>query len=169
MNIPYLLKAADISKLTDLVNVVDLPPLDFDLAVWEAIDRGEIEVDAKKDRVRVLAEEVAAWHDPELANKLLRVVQHYSREGINVTRGRMDGEIKDPTTGKGYRWHEYLMTRQYLVDTGVIVESVVSVPKTKGRPYHRFVFMGLPENDNEEMNAKAINKWLAQWESGKVK
>lgn len=168
MNIPYLLHAMGSNKLTDLVNVADLAPIDFDLAVWDAIDAGEIEVDGKKDRVKVLVEPTA-WHDPALANKLLRVIQHYAREGTNVTRGRMDGEVKDPVSGKGYAWHEYLMTRQYLVDQGTIVESVVSLPKTPSRPFHRFVFMGLPENDNEEMNAKAVNKWLAQWESKKVK
>lgn len=168
MNILYLLHAMGSNKLTDLVNVIDAAPLDFDLAVWEAIDRGEIEVDQKKDRVKPL-KDYEMWHDEELADKMLRVIKHYIAEGKNVTRGRMDGEMKDATTGQGYPWHVYLMTRQYLVDSGQIVEDVVSVPKTKGRPFHRFVFMGLPGNDNEEMNAKEINNWLAQWTNRKVK
>lgn len=168
MNILYLLKAMGSNKLSDLVATVDAPPLDMDLAIWDAIDAGEIEVDAKKDRVKAL-KEADPWYDEELSSKLLRMIQHYVREGTNPTRGRMDGEIKDATTGNGYPWHVYLMTRQHLVDTGVIVEDIVSVPKTKQRPFQRFVFMGLPGNDNEEMNAKAVNKWLAQWENRKVK
>jgi hypothetical protein len=168
VNILYLIKTIESTKLSDLVSAIDAPPLDMDLAIWDSIDRGEIEVDGQKDRVKVLKEDYEMWHDPDLATKLLRVVQHYAANGSNVTRGRMDGEVKDPS-GNGYPWHEYLMTRQYLVDTGVVEEEVISVPKTKKRPFHRFVFMGLPGNDNAEMNAKAVNKWLAQWESSKVK
>jgi len=81
----------------------------------------------------------------------------------------MNAYMKDPATGKGYPLHEYLMTMQYLIDTGQVLEHVVSVPQTKKRPFHRFVFLCLPGNDNEEWNAKAINKWIADFEKSKVK
>lgn len=173
INILYLLKTIESTKLSDLINVIDAPPLDIDLAIWGAVDNGDIEIDVKKDRVTTL-KEAEPWNDQELSWKLMAMVKHYVREGTNPTRGRMDGEIKimkpDGTFENGYPWHEYLMTRQHLVDTGMIVEDVMSIPGVKKkRPFHRFVFMGLPENDNEEMNAKAVNKWLAGWDTKKVK
>lgn len=168
MNILYLIKVLETKKLSELAAAIDLPPIDLNLALWGAIDNGEIEIDEKKDRVTPL-KEWEYWHDPELASKLLRVIQHYAANKANITVGRMNAYMKDPATGKGYALHEYLMTMQYLIDTGQVLEHVVSVPQTKKRPFHRFVFLCLPGNDNEEWNAKAINKWIADFEKSKVK
>lgn len=159
MNILYLLKTIKTNKLSELVAVIDAPPLDVNLAIWEAMDRGEIEVDDDKDRVKAL-KDAEPWQNDELANKLVRVVQHYARQELNITRGRLDGYIKEPISDQGYPMHEYLMTRQALVDSGTLVEEVVTVPKTKSRPFRRFVFLCLPENDNAEWNAKAVSKWM---------
>ena len=159
MNIPYLLKTLNTNKLSELMQTIDTPPLDSNLAVWEALDRGEIEIDEDKDRVKALAEP-QPWHNPDLATKLIRVIQHYAQNETNITRGRLNGYMKDPLTSQGYPIHEYLMTLQYLIDEGQVIEEVVSVPKTKGRPYHRFVFLCLPGNDNAEWNARAVNKWI---------
>lgn len=168
MNILYLLKVLDTSRLDEFVASIELPPLDMNLAIWGAIDRGEIEINERKKRVKML-KEAEPWHDPDLASKLLRVIQQYVNNGTNITVGRMNSYIKDPASGRGYPLHEYLMTMQYLIDTGQVLEETVSVPKTKTRPFRQFVFLCLPGNDNAEMNAKAVNKWLAQWESKKVK
>lgn len=168
MNILYLLKTLDTSKLEEFVAAIELPPLDMNLAIWEAIDRGEIEINEKKGKIKAL-KEADTWHDPELADKLLRVMKHYVANGTNITVGRMNSYMKDPASGRGYPLHEYLMTMQYLIDDGQVLEEVVSIPKTKTRPFHRFVFLCLPGNENEEMNSKAVNKWLAQWENKKVK
>ena len=169
MNILYLLKTINSNKLSDLVAAIDAPPIDANLAIWGAIDRGEIEVNEKKDRVKVLDEDAGSWHDPDLATKIIRVIQHYASNEANITRGRLNSYIKDPSTSQGYPLHEYLMTVQYLIDNGQIIEDVVSVPQTKNRPFHRFVFLCLPENDNAEWNAKAVNKWIDDFAKSKVK
>lgn len=168
MNILYLLNTLKTNKLSDLTANIDAVPLDMNLAIWEALDRGEIEIDEDKDRITPLVT-WEAWHDPALANKLIRVIQHYAKNGVNITRGRLQSYIKDPMTGQGYPTHEYLMTLQFLIDQGQVVEETVSVPKTPKRPYHKFVFLCLPENDNQEMNAKAVNKWIDDFEKTKVK
>lgn len=170
MNILYLLKVLDTNKLSELVKNMELPPLDINLALWDAVDAGEIEINQKKDRVKAL-KEADPWRDADLANKLIRVVQHYARDEANVTVGRMHGYIKDPLTEVGYKVHEYLMTMQYLIDSGQVIEMPISVPKTAKRPYQKFVFLCLPENaeHNEEWNARVVNKWIDNWKPSKVK
>lgn len=166
MNIPYLLKTLNTNKLSELAESMDMPPLDMNLALWGALDNGEIEINEDKDRVKAL-KEPEAWHNPDLATKLIRVIQHYAQNETNITRGRLNGYMKDPLTSQGYPIHEYLMTLQYLIDNGQVIEDVVSVPKTKSRPYHRFVFLCLPGNDNAEWNAKAVNKWIDDFAKAK--
>ena len=164
MTVLSLFRPLETNKLQEFAAAIELPPLDMNLAIWEAIDNGEIEIDEKKGKIKAL-KEAEPWHDPELATKLIKVVQHYVNNGTNITAGRMNQYMKDPASGRGYALHEYLMTMQYLIDNGTILENVVSIPKTKTRPFHRFVFLCLPGYDNEEMNSKAVNKWLAEWES----
>ena len=169
MNILYLLKTLDTNKLSELVANIDLAPIDVNLSIWEAIDRGDIEVDEDKDKVAPFKEaEVTA--DEALRGKLLRVIQHYAKNGLNVTRGTLNGMMKDPSIGVGYGWHDYIMALQSLVDDGTVVEEIISVPGVKNkRPSHKFVFLGLPENDNAEWNAREVNKWIDNFTSSKVK
>lgn len=169
MNILYLLKVLNTNKLSELVANIDLPPLDINLAIWGAIDAGEIEINEDKDRVTALKNAVPTA-DEALKTKLLRVIQHYVANEINVTRGTLNGLIKDPTSEQGYGWHEYITALQCLVDTGQVVEELISVPGVKGkRPPHKFVFLGLPENDNAEWNAREVNKWIDNFKPNKVK
>lgn len=145
---------------------MDMAPLDLNLVIGDAEYAGQIEVDRDKDYVAALAEPEVSF-DSDLAGKLLRVMQQYERQEINITRGRLNSLIKDPETGLGYPWHEYLMALQYLIDSGQIVETEVSVPKTPKRPYHKFVFLGFPDNDNEEWNSREVNKWIDNFAKAK--
>lgn len=149
--------------------MLDLTPLDIDLVLEDALRAGEISLDKVKDRVALLVpdEDVETWHNPELADKLLRTIQNYVANEKNITQGRMNGLIKDPMSQRGYLVHEYIMSLRYLIDSGQVVEEIVSVPKSGKRPYHKFVFLCLPENDNQEWNAKAVNKWIADFEKVK--
>jgi hypothetical protein len=58
-----------------------------------------------------------------------------------------------------------------LIDEGQVTEEIISVPKTGKRPFHKFVFIGLPENaeQNPEWNAKAVNKWIDDFAKNAVK
>jgi hypothetical protein len=167
MNIPYLLKILDTKKLSELVANIDLPPIDLNLAIWDAEKAGEIEINVDKDRVIALKDPEISF-DSDLASKLLRVMQQYENQEINVTRGRLNGMMKDPSTGLGYPYHEYLMALHYLIDSGQIAEEVVSVPEVKGkRPYHKFVFLQFPDNPNEDWNRGEVNKWIANFNKKK--
>lgn len=169
INILYLHKTLKTNKLSEFVGAIDAAPLDINIAIWDAIEHGEIEINEKKDRIRVVeGHEAAPFLDRDLADKILRVVKQFNKEQTNPTRGRMMGYMKEPSTGQGYPVHEALMTLQAMIDNGEIVEFVTSVPEVKKkRPFHRFVFLCLPENENEEWNAKAVNKWIANWEKKK--
>jgi hypothetical protein len=162
MNIPYLLKILDTDKLSELVANIDLPPLDMNLAIWDAEKAKQIEIDLEKDKVTAIAEPEITF-DSDLANKLLRTMQHYESQEVNITRGRLNNAIKDPVTGKGYPYHEYLMALHYLIDSGQIEQAVVSVPKAHKRPYHKFVFLQFPDNPNEDWNRGEVNKWIANF------
>lgn len=175
MNIPYFLSILKTEKLSELVANIDLPPLDLNLAIWDSIDRREIEIDEENDSVRLLVNPEPT-SDPDLKNKILRAIQHYCQEKTNITRGRLNSYVKDPVTGKGYAWHEYIMAVQHLIDGGLVVQDIIDVPEKaktiigkKGkqkrkilRPAHKFAFLGLAENEevNAEWNAGAINKWM---------
>jgi len=166
MNIPYLLKILDTEKLSELVANIDLPPLDINLALGDAETAGQIEVDRAKDKIKSLTEPEITF-DSDLATKLLRTMQQYEKQEVNMTRGRLNTLIKDPVSGLGYGYHEYLMALHYLIDTDQIKEEVMSVPKSGDRPYHKFVFLCFPDNPNEDWNKREINKWIANFNSKK--
>lgn len=184
MNIPYLVKILETESIEELVANIDEAPLDMNLAIWEAIDDGFIEVDDEKGTIKLLKEPEPS-SDPDLKNKILRTIQHYARDEVNITRGRLNSQVKDMSTGKGYAWHEYLCAVQHLIDGELVVADEVDVPQAtkkftdkKGRkkekvirPAHKFVFLGLAENAevNQEWNARAVNKWIDEFETATVK
>lgn len=161
-NIPYLLKILNTNKLSELVANIDLPTLDINLLIWDAEKAGQIEIDVEKDSVTALTEPEITFNS-DLANKLIRTMQHYEAQEINVTRGRLNSAIKDPTTGQGYAWHEYLMALHYLIESKQIIQMDVGVKKTEKRPYHKFVFLCFPDNPNEDWNRNEINKFIASF------
>lgn len=184
MNVPYLLKILNTESLPELVANIDLPALDMNLAIWESIDRKEIEIDEPNGTVKLLVEPEPS-SDNDLKNKVLRVIQHYAREETNVTRGRLNSYVKDPTTGQGYPWHEYICAVQHLIDGDLVVEEIFEVPEGKKtfvkkngkkkekvvRPAHKFVFLGLADNGekNAEWNQKTVDKWIANIDSQMLK
>lgn len=168
INILYLLKTLDTNEFSELTAVIDASPLDMNLSLWRAVNAGEIELDEKRNRIKAL-KTAEPWYDQDLSTKLMEVIRHYAANGSNITAGRINSYMKDLITGRGYPAHEYLMTMQYLIDKGMVVENTITVPKTKKRPFHRFIFLGLPENDNQKMNSRAIHKWITGFEKTKVK
>ena len=166
MNIPYLLKILDTDKLSILVANLDLPFLDIDLAIDDSVAAGQIEVNREKDKVKALVEPEITF-DADLANKLLRTMQHRAKKEINITRGRLTFLVKNEASQFNYPYHEYLMALQYLIDSGQINQEVVSVPKEGKRPYHKFVFLQFPDNPNDDWNKTEVNKWIANWNKNK--
>lgn len=162
MNIPFLLKILNTNKLSELVANIDLPPIDVNLAIWDAERAEQIEINQDKDRVKALVEPEPSF-DSDLASKLLRVMQQYERKEINVSRGYLNRLMKDPETGLGYPWHQYLMALQYLIDSNQVEQAEISVPKNGNRPYHKFVFLQFKDNPNEDWNRAEVNQWIANF------
>lgn len=168
MNILYLLKILDTTKLSELVANIDAPFLDLNLAIWEAQRDGLVEINEEKDSIKPLQVHEISF-DSDLANKLLRVIQHYASKEINITRGRLTNLVKNVGSEFNYPYHDYLMSLQYLIDSGQVQEAEVSVPKMGKRPYHKFVFLQLPDNPNDDWNRTEVNKWIANWNKKDVK
>ena len=57
---------------------------DINLAIDDAIAEGKIEVDKDKDKVKLLVDPEITF-DSDLANKLLRTMQHYEAKELNIT------------------------------------------------------------------------------------
>lgn len=180
MNILYLLKILETDKVSELVANIEATPLDIDLALEDAQANGEIEIDKENDHIKPLKNHEVSC-DMDLANKLLRTIQNYVKQETNITRGRMTALIKDPTTGQGYAWHDYITAMQYLIDTGQVIQEIVDVPEAKKRftdkkgrekvkvirPAHKFAFLCLEGNDNQEWNARVVNKWIDDFAKAK--
>lgn len=169
MNILYLLETLKTKELEELVANIDAPLLDINVALWEAEKAGEIEVDREKGRVKRLKKAEKTFN-ADLADKILKTVQHYADNETNLTIGKLTSWVKNPAMEHNYPYHEYITTLQYLIDSGQLLEQEATLPKIKGRPFHRFVFLCLPEHEDqsEEWNAKEINKFIAKWEQNKV-
>jgi hypothetical protein len=168
INILYLLKCLETNKVSELVANIDAPLLDINLAIWDAETAGQIEVDYEKDRIKVLTE-AGPTDNPELADKIMRAVRYYVSKEMNLTVGKLTTWIKNQGSDHNYLYHDYICTLQSLIDSGQLLEEIVSVPKTGKRPYHKFVFLCLPGNPNEEWNAREINKWIERFGKNKVK
>lgn len=167
MNIVYLLQILGTRKLSSLIENIDLSLFDINLALFDAEEAGEISIDRNKDKIKALKEPVPSC-DKVLEDKIYRVIQHYARKEVNITMGKLLSWLKNPMAEYNYPYHECLMAIQHLVDTGKVIEIEASVPKLKDRPFHRFVFLCLPDNDNEEWNAREINKFIDNWKATKV-
>lgn len=168
INIPYLLKVLKTTDLEILVQNIDAPLLDINVALFEAEDNGEIEVNRKKGKVKVLVD-VEPSRDDALAEKILKIMRHYEKKEINISVGKLTSWAKNSAIDYNYPYHVYICTLQSLIDSGEIQEQEVSVPKLKDRPYHRFVFLCFDGNPNEDWNAKEVQKWITNWENNKVK
>lgn len=154
------MKCLETNKVSELVQNIDAPLLDINLALWDAETAGEIEVDYDKDRVKVLGQAVSTYNS-ELADNIMRTVQHYVKKEMNLTVGKLTSWVKSQGSEHNYLYHDYICTLQYLIDSGKLLEEIISVPELKGkRPYHKFVFLCLPGNDNETWNAREVNKWI---------
>ena len=162
INVLYLLKILKTNKISELVANIDAPFLDLNLAIFDAENAGEIEVNRDKDKIKALKDHEVTF-DSDLANKILRTLQHYESKEINITRGRLTNFVKNPGSEFNYPYHDYLCALQYLVDSEQIIEEVVSIPKLGDRPYKKFVFLQFPGNPNEDWNRGEVNKWIANW------
>jgi hypothetical protein len=156
-------------KVSELVANIDAPLLDINLAMWDAEKAGDVEIDFEKDKITALKEAEPSF-DAELADKIIRAVQYYVSKEMNLTVGKLTTWVKNQGVEHNYLYHDYICTLQHLIDSGQLLEQIVSVPEIKKkRPYHKFVFLCLDGNDNEEWNAREVNKWIERFEKNKVK
>lgn len=149
-----------------MVENIDLPFLDINLAIDDAIEAGQIEVDREKDRIELLQKPEVTF-DSDLAGKLLRTMQHYAKKELNITRGRLTSLVKNNGSQFNYPYHDYLMALQYLIDSKQIEVEEVTIPKQGKRPFQKWFVLQFPGNPNEDWNRNAVNKFIANWNKNK--
>ena len=91
MNILYLLKVLKTNKMAELVQNIEAPQMDINIAIWDAIKNGDIEVVENKKGEEIVSamKDAESWHDPELVKKITRVLEHYAENEANITRGKL--------------------------------------------------------------------------------
>lgn len=170
MNVLYLLNILNTNKLSELVANIDLPLVDINLSIWDAEEQGLIKVDHDKDKVQALTEDYELTAEPELQDKILRVMHHYERQNTNITRGRLNLLFKSQQSDYNYRWHDYLMALQYLIDSKQVITETITVPEIKNkRPYHKFVFLSFPTNLDKDWNKTEVENWKKNFTTKKKK
>lgn len=168
-----LIKALDTTDLVKVVSHMALAPIDIDLILYKAQDDGEIEIDKKKSKIKLLKEPEDLYYNPDLVPKLVDIIQRYDMQGANITRARLE-EVTLALNGKyGYLIHDFVCS-MYALEQGKaylypkVNKYEISVPAIKKkRPYNKFVFYTFA--DHQEFGAKAANDFIDQWDKINVK
>lgn len=156
-----LLKALDTNKLDVLVANMELPPIDIDVMLYEAEEKGEIKIDRKKNRVEILKEPESPYHDARLTHKIAQLIQYYDKQEANITLGRLKSVCVETATGIGYPRHDFLCSMYVLEQDGDVNTYEISVPEVKNkRPANKFKFYTFL--DHQEFGARAVNEYIDQ-------
>lgn len=158
-----LLKALNTTKLDIVAGNLDLPPIDIDVLIYEAKENGDIEVDAKKNKIKALREPGHLEYNHHLMEQIKKIIRYYDGEEANITRSRLEAVILNPVGQYGYSNQDFVCTMYALENQEEDVKKYeISVPKTKKRPYHKFEFYTYL--DHQEFGAAAVNKFIEQFE-----
>lgn len=168
-----LIKALNTNDLKVIVDNLSLSPLDVDILLYKAQDDGEIAVDKKKNRLKVLKDE-PVYYDKDLAYKLEFIVKRYDSLKANITEKRLrDNALNLPYGQYGVTAHDFACTL-YALEEGIVpgIEKLnkyeISVPEIKDkRPFHTFIFYTFL--DHQEYGAKAVNEFIDAWQKANVK
>lgn len=168
----YLIKALDTNDLKEVIGHLSLSPLDIDLLLYEAQEKGEIEIDKEKARITVLTDPTP-YYDVALADKLVKTMNYYDKQGANITRNRLEQNALDLAGKHGCPIHDFVCTLYALEQGDVagmpkVYKYEISVPEIKDkRPANTFVFYTLL--DHQEYGASAVNDFIDQWDKKEVK
>lgn len=173
INILYLMRILNFKKgkLDDFFEQTGLllqeSYLDVNIALWEAVDRGEISL-TNTDKGVVLEDKGKLLNrfgvDIDLAEKLVKVVNQYSKDGRLIDKNRLDsyvitGNLMDP------KFHVYFCALDWLVEEGKLIRDVITVEADKAfkRPKRVFMVFMMPGEQDKGFQQKFIDAWLSQF------
>lgn len=143
INILYLLHILKTNSLKELVNNISASWLDINLSIWENENNGNITIGEDGDTITVNKDYIPTC-DGDLSAKLLAVVRQYDMNGRCLNKARLDGYVFSEVV-KEYnpRYHDYLMSIEWLVHENMIVRSEHKVGE------HTYVLFTLPESKDK--------------------
>jgi hypothetical protein len=166
-----LIKALATTDITEVVQNLSLATIDIDLLLYEAQDKKEIEINKKKNKVKLLKETGSLYYSLPLAKRLVDMIKRYDSLEANVTLNR----LREIVLGGryGYPVHDFVCTLYALENNAIhgvspLHKYTISVPEIKKkRPANTFVFYTFL--DHEEFGRKAVNKFLDTWQKTNIK
>lgn len=156
-----LLKALNTEDLTKVITSLGLCALDIDVLLYEAQERGEVEIDRKKGIIKALKELEELYYNEKLLEQIKKIIHFYDGQGANITRNRLGMVAVDPMGKYGYAEHDFECTMFYLDEAGDVNKYEIDVPKKGKRPANRFEFYTFL--DHQEFGAKAVNNYIDQF------
>lgn len=163
-----LLEALKTEDLKTVVGYLDMAPLDIDLLLYEAQENGDIEINKEKAKIKALKPAKELYYEPQLAEKLLKIIKRYDDQDANITRSRLEEVTLNLQGKRGYPIHDFICTMYALEQHEdkawpEVYKYEISVPEVKKkRPANTFVFYTLL--DHQEYGAKAVNDFIEQWD-----
>lgn len=156
-----LLKALGTTDLTQVIYNLTMAPIDVDVLLYEAQERGEVEIDKKKNHIKALKEPENLYYNEKLLEQIKKLIRFYDQQEANITRSRLGMVVVDPAGSNGYSRQDYHCTMYYLDESGDVNKYEIDVPKEGKRPAHKFEFYTFL--DHREFGAKAVNDFIDQF------
>lgn len=172
LNIPYIATVYKINKISSLIENIDAPVLDINLALWDAEDSGLIKLDREKDTIEVL-EFGRTLPNPELLAKLKEVIAWYNADGRAVNRNKLVSHTFSNSTRFDPPRQDFFCGLDWAVENGQIIAHEVEVELPAGKKGNRtktakFVVYSLPEYDAKEMVDNFIDDVKASRKKNKL-
>lgn len=134
----------------DIMELVQLPSLDIDAALWRAQDMGWIEVDKKKEFIRLIeiprfsfGEEVEGIKD--------RILYAFKK------LGELESDMDDFTLGKwllGFVARDAVIALKQCLDDGTLCSYTIIDSGNKKEGDNEYTFYTLPENLDKKWGKK---------------
>lgn len=142
LNIPHIAKVYGIDKISSLVENIDAPVLDINLALWDAEDAGLIKLDREKDSIEVV-EFLRTLPDADLLAKLKEVIAWYNKDGRAINRNKLVSHAFSNSTRFDPPRQDFFCGLDWAVEAGEILTEEVKVETKKGKTAN-FVVYWLP-------------------------
>lgn len=156
LNIPYILSVYEIKKLSHLIENIDAPVIDINLALWAYEKEGVITIDRKKDTVDITGKWVKTFENNELLGKLKEVVRFYNQDGRAVNRGKLEAHTFSQSSRYDPPRQDFFLALDWAVEQGEIFKEEVEIENEKGKKL-KFVVYWVGGYERDEM----INNFIS--------
>jgi len=150
--VAYLCKCYPDKKLHEIIGMIMMPNIAKDCALWQAERMGYVSIDAKKDKIELLAKEITPDMDDNLEAVMNRIEFGVTRQ--NSIEQDIDEEMFLQWL-QGYMPQDTLIAINLLMEQGVI--SNYNILEGRGGK-NVYTFYTLPKNEVNEWGRKNFPK-----------